>query len=171
MFTQALHAFGVCKSRTTPYHPQGDRMVEHFDRTLLQLLRTYISSQHEWETYLPYVLHAYRTSQHTTTGVSPFILLYGWQPRSGPMATQLGFDSQSYPAQIQSKVKLQDFVHTQLTQAAHSQKLHYDQHTKQLKFVAYKTVWLSIPTAGKLDPRWEEEWVIKYLKSPVTAEI
>ena len=78
----------------------------------------------------------------------------------------------SYPAQIQSRLaELRDFVHTQLTQAAHSQKLHYDQHTKQPTFVAGKAVWLSIPTAGKLDPRWEGEWVIKSMKSPVTAKI
>ena len=27
------------------------------------------------------------------------------------------------------------------------------------------------PTVGKLDPRWEGEWVIKSVKSPVTMEI
>ena len=107
-------------------------MVERFNRTMLQFLWAYISSQDEWETYLPFVLYPYRTSQHTTTGVSPFMLLYGRQPMSGPMATQLGYDSLSYSAQIQSRLaELRDFVHTQLTQAAHSQKLHYDLHTKQ----------------------------------------
>jgi len=172
MFTQALHAFGVRKSHTTPYHPQGDGMVERFNRTLLQLLRAYVDSQHDWETYLPYVLYAYRTSQHTTTGVSPFLLLYGRHPTPSPLATQQGYDSQSYPAQIQSRLtELQDFVHTQLTQAAHSQKFYYDKHTKQPTFVAGDPVWLSIPTAGKLDPKWEGEWAITSMKSPVTAEI
>ena len=55
---QVLDAFGVQKSCTTPYHPQGDGMVERFKQTLLQLLRTYITSQHDWETYLPHVLYA-----------------------------------------------------------------------------------------------------------------
>ena len=52
-----------------------------------------------------------------------------------------------------------------------SPKLHYDQRTKQSAFAVGNPVWLSIPTAGKLDPRWEGEWVIKSMKSPITAEI
>ena len=172
IFTQVLDAFGICKSRTTPYHPQGDGMVERFNRTLLQLLRTYVTSRDDWETNLPYVLYAYRTSQHASTGFPPFLLLYGRHPNQCQLATQLGYDSLSYPAQLQAKLaELQDFVHTNLTQAACSQKSYYDQHTKQSTFAPGNPVWLSIPTAGKLDPRWEGEWVVKSVKSPVTMEI
>ena len=172
IFTQVLDAFGICKSRTTPYHPQGDGMVERFNRTLLQLLRAYVTSQDDWETNLPYVLYAYRTAQHSSTGISPFLLLYGRHPTPSQLATQLGYDSLSYPAHLQAKLaELQDFVHTNLTQAAYSQKSYYDQHTKQTTFAPGDPVWLSIPTAGKLDPRWEGEWVIKSVKSPVTMEI
>ena len=39
ILSQRLEAFGVTKSRTTAYHPAGDGLVEHFNRSLLQMLR------------------------------------------------------------------------------------------------------------------------------------
>ena len=59
---QTLEAFGISKSRTTAYHPQGDGMVERFNRTLLQMLRAYVREQADWERFLPLVLFAYRTA-------------------------------------------------------------------------------------------------------------
>ena len=162
IFTQTLHAFGVQKSRTSPYHPQGDGMVERFNRTLLQLLRTYVKSQEEWETYLPYVLYAYRTSQHTATKASPYLLLYGRDPPLHQLQQHLAYDSLSYPAHIRHKLAvLQDFVHANLTQEASRQKTYYDHCTHVPSFTTGDPVWLSIPTAGKLEPRWEGGWVVK----------
>ena len=65
--------FGTKKTHTTPYHPQGDGMVERFNRSLLQLLRTYVEKEEDWEQYLPLALYAYRTAQHSSTGISPFV--------------------------------------------------------------------------------------------------
>ena len=78
----------------------------------------------------------------------------------------------SYPAHLQARLaELQDFVHINLTQAAHLQKSNYDNHNMESIFIPGDPVWLSIPTGGKLDPRWEGEWVIKSVKVPVTIEI
>ena len=172
IFTEVLKAFGVSKSRTTPYHPQGDGMVERFNRTLLQLLRTYVSSNSDWEVYLLHVLYAYRTSCHTTTGAPPYLLLYGRNPPNFQRDKQLAYDPSTYSATVQARLaKLQDFVHTNISLAARNQKLHYDQHTSTPSFKLGDPVWLSVPTAGKLDPRWEGEWVVKSVKSPVSVEI
>ena len=66
---QTLDAFGIQKSRTAAYHPQGDGLVERFNRSLLQLLCTYVDKEYDWEQHLPLTLYAYRTS----TGVSPHV--------------------------------------------------------------------------------------------------
>ena len=81
IFQQTMAAFGVKKSCTTAYHPQGDGMMEWFNHKLLQLLRAYVDQQNEWEKYLPLALYAYRTSTHTSTSASPFELMFGRQPK------------------------------------------------------------------------------------------
>ena len=50
---QTLEAFSISKSRTTAYHPQGDGLVEHFNCSLLQLFRSFVQSEPDWERYLP----------------------------------------------------------------------------------------------------------------------
>ena len=120
---QTLEAFGVAKSRTTAYHPQGDGMVERFNRSLLQMLRAYVQDQADWECHLPLVLYAYRTAVHTSTGVSPFELMYGHSPEKSPFLTGTAYDPSSYQPQLQTRLaKLRDFVETHLTEAAHRQR-------------------------------------------------
>ena len=129
---QTLEAFGIKKSRTTAYHPEGDGMVERFNRTLLQLLRTYTEKQEEWERYLPFVLFAYRAAVHSSTGVSPFELMFGRPPIQNPLPSATAYDVVSYQSQLQTKLaQLCDFVETHHAQAAHKQKTSYDQHTQQ----------------------------------------
>jgi len=100
-------------------------MVERFNRTLLQLLRSYVTLHGDWETHLPHVLYAYRTSYHTTTGASPYLLLYGREPPTFQRKKQLAFDPHAYSAKIQAKLaELQDFVHTNIALANRNQKLY-----------------------------------------------
>ena len=100
-------------------------MVEQFNRSLLQLLRAYVDTQSEWKHYLPLVLYAYRTSTHSSTGVSPFLLMYGCNSSSAPFSKSNKFDSLSYPAHLQVKLaELRGFVEANLTEAAHTRNVH-----------------------------------------------
>lgn len=64
------------------------------------------------------------------------------------------FDPNTYQYQLCSTLaRLQDFVDAHIAQAAHHQKTQYDQHTRGRSLQVGDSVWLSIPTAGKLDPR------------------
>ena len=55
-----------------------DGMVERFNRTLLSMLSMYVDqNHHDWDKWLSQVVFAYRTSVHSTTGVSPFEIIHG----------------------------------------------------------------------------------------------
>ena len=174
LLQQTLEAFGTVKSHTTAYHPEGDGMVERFNRSLLQLLRSYVENEADWERHLPLVLYAYRTSVHSSTGIEPYVLMFGRQPHTAKTGFEpsVAYDASSYKSTLQAKMaELVDFVESKLASASADQKRAYDKSSTQRSFKVNDPVWLSIPTAGKLDPRWEGDWEVVAVKGPVNVKI
>jgi hypothetical protein len=65
----------------TTCHPQTDGQTEVVNRTLSQLLRAIIQKNlKNWEECLPFVEFAYNRTMHSTTGFSPFEIVYGFNP-------------------------------------------------------------------------------------------
>ena len=78
LFSQMCKLLGIKKTRTTPYHPKSDGMVERFNKTLASMLRAYVGDhQRDWDTHLPYLMMAYRSAEHETTGCTPNVLMLG----------------------------------------------------------------------------------------------
>ena len=66
------------KTRTSPYHPQGNGEVERHNRVIADVLSKYCAENpRDWDTMLPYVNFVYNTTIHRTTGATPFSLVYG----------------------------------------------------------------------------------------------
>ena len=65
LFTEMCTLLQIAKTRTTPYHPKSDGMVERFSKILANMLRMFVNDQHRyWDKHLPYVMMAYRSSEH-----------------------------------------------------------------------------------------------------------
>ena len=61
----------VAQAHSTTYNPQTNGLVERQNRTLV-----YCSSyMTDWDRYLPQVMGAYNSTQHSTTEVSPYMML------------------------------------------------------------------------------------------------
>ena len=68
---------------SSTYHPQMDGQTERVNQVLEDMLRAYVSKhQFNWEDYLPILEFAYNSAKHVSTKFSPFMLMYGFQPRS-----------------------------------------------------------------------------------------
>ena len=66
---------------STSCHPQTDGQTEVVNRTLGSLLRAVVGKNLKtWEECLPLVEFAYNRSIHSTTGYSPFEIVYGFNP-------------------------------------------------------------------------------------------
>ena len=118
-------------------------------------------------------LYAYRTIVHSSTGVSPFELMYGRQPvrdtlNLPPTAYAPGEYGKTQHAKL---AELTNLVEVYMAEAAEERRQQYNKHSEERFFEVDDPVWLFIPTAGKLDPRWEGNWVVTGCKSPVNVHI
>lgn len=63
---------------STAYHPQTDGQTERANRTLEEMLRSYVNINHsDWDEHLPVLEMAYNNSKQISTGFSPFYLNSG----------------------------------------------------------------------------------------------
>ena len=81
IFKKINEILGTKTENTSLYHPQTDGLVEKFNGTLIRMLTVYVNdNQTDWDEYIPFVLWAYRSSPHESTGESTFFMLYGRDP-------------------------------------------------------------------------------------------
>ena len=82
VFEQYLENNGIEHRKTTPLWPQANGEVERQNRSLLKRMKIAQAEGKEWKTEVRKYLVAYRSTPHTTTGVSPAELLFGRKMRT-----------------------------------------------------------------------------------------
>lgn len=182
---EVTRLLGTKKINTSPYRPQTNGLTERFNKTLVEMLSMYVSShQKDWDTYLPYVLYAYRTSVHATTGETPFYLLYGrdaWNPSDllecEIQQQQLNVSIEEYKSELVKNLR-----------KIHEEVQHYDNIMRQKRerdalndkktkeFKIGDLVWLYTRPAKKgLSPKlmhpWHGPYRIVEILSPLNVKI
>ena len=156
-------ALRIFKSCTTPYHPMGDCLVEQMNRTLLNLLRTYTEDYGDWEEHLQLLLFAYRTTKHSSIGLSPHEILFGYNPPSLLVLTPNkpeSMDPTKYSTVLCKKLlELRELVKANIVDsAAHLQETYHNGET--ITLTAGQQVLVDNPTRGKLDAHWTGPWIV-----------
>ena len=144
------------------------------NRSLLSLLRTYVERENLWEDHLQLLLFIYRTIKHSSTGFSPFEVLFGSNPplqQIPNFCSPLLPEPSDYCEQLKNKLALlREMVDTNLVESAGHQQ-HAYKGSVRTPLKSGQQVLLSNPCAGKLDPRWTGPWLVKQMKEPSTVTL
>ena len=151
---EVYNLLGIKKISTTAYHPQTDGLVERYNRTLIDMLSKKVQpTGKDWDTQLPYVLFAYRTSVHDSTKASPFSLLYGRNPRLPTTATldapvdRITLDLESYHSEVASRLSAAwDTARAAISKAQKHQKHHHDKRANDPKVSIGDSVFVYFPS-------------------------
>ncbi|KAA3681309.1 uncharacterized protein DEA37_0010562 [Paragonimus westermani] len=153
LLKETCHLLGIVKTRTTPYHPLGDGLVERTNRTIKALLQSFLERYQadRWDKLLPRCMLVYRAPIHTTTRYTPAYLTFG-------RGVRLPFELSS-PIPPLGALPLPDFVRNlrenlrtaytmaqgHMKDAQRRQKEQYDQHISDPVYPVGCRVWFHRP--------------------------
>ena len=158
----------IVQTRTTPYRPSANGLVERFNGNLLKMLKAYCSEHgSSWDEYLPLVMAAYRATVHPSTRFTPNYLMFGREVNtpielavpspSQEVQTATGYGQELEEALFRAYNSAREF----LGRAGERQKRAYDgrTHTDQYELGDY--VYCRNPQlTGKLSPFWIGPFVV-----------
>ena len=164
----------IKKTKTTPYRPQSDGLVERANRTIKASLKTFISHLNDvprWDEFLPLVQLAYNSSVHNVTGFTPAFLMFGRELR---LPLHLIFpiprDNEPNVALFVRDLRLRLaecflLVRQRLNHRHKVAKTVYDSKCKVPVYVINSYVWLHAPPPRGVSPKlhryWTGPWQIK----------
>lgn len=165
-FWQALFKeWGTSVAMSTAFHPQTDGQTERTNRTLEEMLRSYVNTHHnDWDKHLPMLEFAYNNSVNASTGYSPFYLNYGYHPNvpaalSNPQASTSNPTATAFAQELATHLSA---ARANLERAQAAQARASDRRRRDLQFsvgdqVLLATADLALKESGqtnKLLPPW-----------------
>ena len=156
--------WGVNKSRTTPWHPEGNGVVEHGNKDLENALRTFLLTRDEtdWDLLLPHLTRAGRSIPHSVTGETDNYMMFGRElslPEDLLAAPTLPLSSrEDYVADLVDRQQAaHDFVRNRQAE------IRAEDNQPPPMFSPGDSVWLKDKrhpkgTTRKLQPKWQRPY-------------
>ena len=163
-FEKFLRDHGIKHIKCSPYSPQSNGVVERFHGTLNSMIKKSVLKKGNWVDVVPMILFFVRTTPHTSTGFSPFLLKHGWEPVTPIQLLYKGWVQEELASlEIEQWVlenaeriqALRIAAEDKLSQNSSKRKEKLDQSSKQREFAVGDLVWYRAPGAEtKLAPTW-----------------
>src|ERR1044072_524108 len=79
MITELCMQFKIKHHNSSPYRPKMNDAVEVANKNIKKIIQKMTVTYKYWHEMLPFALHGYRTTVRTSTGATPFSLVYGME--------------------------------------------------------------------------------------------
>ena len=184
LFSSMCSLLGIRHTRTSPYRPACNGLVERFNSTMVQMIKAYLEGkQSNWDLNLGCLEGAYRSSVHESTKYSPNQLMLGRELRKpanlvfGDPPRQemesLGQYSQQLKDDLQEAHRI---TREHLKQAFQRQKDNYDVKLLVNKYKLGDAVWFldesrKLHRCPKLQNIWQGPYLVIKKKSDLNYEI
>jgi hypothetical protein len=175
VFQEMCKILGIDKTRTTPYRPQSDGMIERANRTIENMLSAFVSkNQKDWDDLLPLLMLAYRSAAHESTGISPCEMVFG-RSIILPIDLILGrvspeiqeFKSKSeYAYNLYEKLNsIHEFAREKLNISFKNMARNYNAKIQKNRYAQGDAVWVYFPNQNmglekKLSLKWHGPYLV-----------
>lgn len=150
VWQELFKLLGTDLQMSSAYHPQTDGQTERVNQCLETYLRCFVQAcPTKWSKWLSLAEYWYNTSFHSSLGHSPFLVLYGHEPRHFGIEISQSCQNADVQNWLEQRELMQQLVRQHLIRAQNKMKVQADKHRYARSFNVGDSVYLKAQPYGQ----------------------